>query len=79
MAGQSAHAVPLIVQAAALVELTFGFVGAESLGDFVRSSPWQFAPEFALGTCALKVGTALLWEASTGRVAVLARLIWEVD
>ena len=79
VAGQSAHAVPLIAQAAALFEVPLGFLGMEALGDFARSSPWQFAPELVLGTGALHVGAALPWEASTGRFAMLVRLIWEAD
>jgi hypothetical protein len=77
--GHSAHAVPLRTEAAALLEVPFGFWGIEGVADFARSSPWMLAPEVVLGTGAVQIGAALPWEPGTGRFGALVRLILEVD
>jgi hypothetical protein len=77
--GHSAHVVPLRAEAAALVEVPFGFWGVEGMADLARSSPWMLAPEVVLGTGAVQIGAALPWEPGTGRFGALVRLIFEVD
>jgi hypothetical protein len=77
--GHSAHVVPLRTEAAALIEVPFGFGGVEGAADFARSSPWMVAPEIVFGTGALRLGAALPWEPGTGRFGALLRLIVEID